>query len=248
MFKKLTHKKIEFTPSMERAIDYPPTPVKFNLPTWYKDLASNINGAKNTAKERAMSNNAVPFTVKRCVPVSDYLTSGYLLKTFTDILISQNVERNPVDLQWSLPIGEDLNYIIGGHPHNQCPIKFEHKNRDYIKFFPGWKIKTPPGYSCMFYQNFYDQEDRFVLFPAIVDTDKYDALISFPGYIKTTEADFKIPAGTPLVIAYPFKRDDWNMKINDEPISDLKSNAFKRFGQHFENVYRNFFHSKKRFD
>lgn len=244
----VTRKIIEFTPNMERAKDYPPIPVKFTLPDWYKKLDNNINGIKDSAEFRAATNGSLPFTIKKCVPVSDYLTAGYMIRTFTDIMISQDFEENPINFQWGLPSSEQSNYIFGTHPHVQCPIKFEGSDRHYIKFFSGWRIKTPEGYSCMFYQNFYDQEKKFVLFPAIVDTDTYDSTIAFPGYAKTSEKDFKIPAGTPLMTVFPFKRDDWKMKINTEVLHDLKTNSGRKFMQYFENVYRNFFHSKKKYD
>lgn len=240
--------EIEFTPNMERAKDFPPIPVKFNLPDWYKEMDSYIDGIKDSASFRVATKNASPLTVKRCIPVSDYMTSGYQLTTFTDILFSQDITSNPRGYEWSIPPGEFPNYVVGNHPNSQCPIKFEGQNRHYIKLYSGWRIKTPPGYSCMFYQNFYLQEDRFVMFPAIVDTDTYDGTVGFIGYIKTDSEHIKISAGTPLVTVFPFKRDDWNMKINSEVIHDTKTNSGVKFRQYFENIYRNFFHSKKRFD
>ena len=111
-----------------------------------------------------------------------------------------------------------------------------------------WTIKTPPGYSTMFYQPFYLQEKRFVLMPAIVDTDTYDHSIGFPGYMTDHQVDVTIPAGTPLMCALPFKRDDWQMQVDHEIVTNENSQAKRRFGQHFANVYRNFFHHKKRFD
>ena len=245
---RLTRKEIEFTPNIEIAKDFPPVPVKFHLPDWYKKMDANIAGLKDNADFRYKTNGAVPFTIKRCVPVSDYMTSGYLIRTFTDIMLSQDTDSDVVKFKWSLPTKEHHDFIFGTHPHSQCPIKFEGKETHYLKLFSGWRIKTPVGYSCMFFQNFYLQEDRFVLFPGIVDTDSYDGTIAFPGYIKGNTKNIKIPAGTPLVTVFPFKRDDWKMKLNQEVFHDDQTKSAMKFNQYFENVYRNFFHSKKKYD
>ena len=245
---KVTRKQIEFTPNIVEAVDYPPVPVKFNLPEWYKKMDTNINGIKDGAEFRSESKGSLPFTIKRCVPVSDFLTSGYMIKTFADIFIYQNESESPPSMKWFLPTDENNKFVFGTHPHSQCPIKFDDRKSHYGKFFSGWRIKTPPGYSCIFYQNFYAREDRFVLFPAIVDTDTYDATIAFPGYFKKGQKEIKIEAGTPLVTALPFKRDDWQMKLNKEVFHDEKTKAGIKLRQHFENVYRNFFHAKKKFD
>lgn len=244
----VTRKIIEFTPNMERAKHFPPEPVKFNLPDWYKAMDNSINGLKDSADTRSKTNGAAPFTIKRCVPVSDYLTTGYVIKSFTEVMLSQDVNTDPCKFKWSIPNGEYPNYVFGTHPHSQCPIKFDEKDKHYLKFFSGWRIKTPPGYSCMFYQNFYLQEKRFTLFPSIVDTDTYDGTIAFPGYINGNISDIKISAGTPLVTVFPFKRDDWKIVINENVIHDDMTNSGIKMRQYFENVYRNFFHSKKKFD
>jgi hypothetical protein len=248
LFSNPKRKLIEFTPNIEMAKDFPPIPAKFNLPSWYKEMGSNINGIKDSADFRVSTNGSIPFTIKRCVPVSDYLTSGYLIRTFSDMMISQDIKTSPVEFKWSLPSKENSSYIFGTHPFSQCPVKFNNRERHYFKIFSGWRIKTPPGYSCMFYQNFYSKDDRFSLMPGIVDTDTYDSTIAFPGYVEGDARDVKIQAGTPLVIAFPFKRDDWSMRINTEVEHDYGMNSSKKFRQYFENVYRNFFHSKKKYD
>lgn len=247
-FKSPLRKTIEFKPAIARALDYPPQPMKAQLPAWYKELDSYINGAPDTASWRLLTDGGTPFTIKRCVPVQDYLTSGYVLYTCVDVMLSRNTATDPEELKWFLPNFSELRDTFGTHPHSQCPIKTDGKHRHYMKFMSPWTIKTPPGYSTLFYQPFYLQEKRFVLMPAIVDTDTYDHSIGFPGYMTDHQIDVTIPAGTPLMCALPFKRDDWHMQVDNQIVNNESSTAMRRFGQHFANVYRNFFHSKKRFD
>jgi hypothetical protein len=56
--------------------DYP-TPIKLNIPEWYKSLEHSIFNK----------------TVKGCMPFLDTLTSGYLLKMPQDFNIRHNVDN-----------------------------------------------------------------------------------------------------------------------------------------------------------
>ena len=100
------------------------------------------------------------------------------------------------------------------HPFNQLPIGDWDQRRNYLKFMNYWQIKTPPGYSCMFYQpqNF---ETRFVMFSAIVSTDTYEGNINFPGYLIAEEDEFIIEEGTPLITVFPFKREEWQSVVHE---------------------------------
>jgi len=251
MFKSLRNplkKQIQFLPALERAKDFPPLPMKQHLPSWYKQMGSYVHGGPDAARWRNVMDSGNPFTVKRCVPVQDYLTSGYMIRNCVDVMISRNTATDPEDVQWFLPSNFEMHRVFGTHTHGQCPVKMQGKDRHYIKLMSPWIIKTPPGYSCLFYQNFYLQEERFALFPAIVDTDTYDHAIGFPGYVTDAEMDFRIEAGTPLMSVFPFKRDEWQAQIGSDLVLSEDSKASMHFKQYFENVYRNLFHSKKRYD
>ena len=68
---------VEFS-SDERIIEdkeIHPIPCKLNIPKWFKELEHDV----------------VERTIKGCVPFLETLTTGYLLKTTTDIHIKHNV-------------------------------------------------------------------------------------------------------------------------------------------------------------
>ncbi len=109
-------------------------------------------------------------------------------------------------------------------------------------------MRTPPGYSTLFYQPDLHFEDRYTLLPGIVDTDTYDAEIFFTGWVNKGITDFKIDAGSPLIIAFPFKRDEWQSVVEKE-LTHLAGKEMRRLQHQFvHHIYRNFFHSKKRYD
>lgn len=235
--------KIEFTCSEETIVKwFPPLPAKKVIPEWYKNLDLYLPGTKNAlanidARVRCLDmGNHSPFTVKACIPILDYLTSGYVLRMPADVLLTPD-EKN--DFYWFTQ--NDYAVKIGNHVYGQCPVEIDGEKKNYFKIEQPWLIKTPPGYSCLFYQPFYEMEDRYTLLPAIVDTDKYDMPVFFPGFFKTKQP-FKLNAGDPFVVVMPFKRDDWTMEVSTKPKSVSVINYL------FERAYKTFFHSSKKFN
>jgi len=191
--------EIEFFPITEAAKLYPPKPIKFDLPSWYKNLSSyvdNFSSKEDYLINKLGSNEAknnTPFTIKKCIPVLDYLTSGYMFYTCSDLFVSQNIdeELNINGFDWQTP--SNISGLVdarSSHHHSQCPIHIGGSKHHYIKLGISWKIKTPPGYSCMIYQPFYNFEDKIKLFPAIIDTDTFDTKFNIPGYVNSPEPFF----------------------------------------------------------
>ena len=234
--------KIKFSPMTEWAKENPPEPIKKNVPNWYKNMDLLIKDQESTAKSLNEHNSSTPYTVKKCIPVLDYLTSGYLFKFTSEVMVTEDVSEDGVHFNWRTPSKETA---IDGHSHYQCPVSIRGKKRTYIKFFPFYKITTPPGYSCLFYQPDFLGEKNFTLFPGIVDTDKHEVGINFPGYIHDGVENFHIPLGHPMIAIFPFKRDDWEMELDDKIHYDQTTNFMKKRTIKFYDIYRDFFHSKK---
>ena len=236
--------KIEFIPVLEEALAYPPEPLKKNLPDWYKNMSSYTEAGGMNAKDLNATNAQTHLTGKRCVPLMDFMTSGYIIKTNTEIMVSAGEDGHFGDFHWR-SIGQ-TEKKFGTHPHIQLPILLDGKRRNYFKIFSGHMIRTPPGYSCLFYQNPYFRDDRFKLFPAIVDTDVYDSPIAFSGYWTDQMTEQTIAVGTPVAVVFPFKRDDWKMEVSKRIRDNDKESSFiMRMKTAFTNIYRNFFHQKK---
>lgn len=195
--------------------DLYPKPAKFNIPDWYKNL----------------NHNAQNFTIKGCIPFLDTLTSGYILKIPTDILLKHNVfifnKENQLirgtDLTSKLrPTDFNLNSELNNNYHvveqlgEECPLVKKNLNLPVQKILNPWIIKTPPGYSCLFLPPMNNNDDRFSIIPGIVDTDTFDMPINFPFIVngdKYPSLNSVLEKGTPYVQVIPFKRDFWKMKI-----------------------------------
>ena len=186
------------------------------IPDWYKKLPAT-DFLHRGAQEKDL-------TIKRCIPVLDAMTTGYVLVTENDLYFSYDEETG--ESSWS---GEKLQIgyhsdgkVISSHPIIQVgDMPF---SPEFIKFAFKWNnpyiIKTPPGYSCIFTGPMNQPYLPFSPLVGVVDTDTYFQPVLFPFLMKN---NFKglIPKGTPIIQIIPFKRDDWEMEIVDQVPLDL---------------------------
>jgi len=223
---------------------FPPVPAKKFLPDWFKSLPSELT-------------SPIPApTIKNCVPVTDMLTAGYIIKNSYefDLKINSNLKVSELGMtqyiSWRCDAPES-NYI-DAHFHEQCPVQPAGTKTDYFKIKNDWIIKTPKGYSCLILQPFYFFENRYKLMSAIVDTDKHDTPIIFTGYPTTLpEVEITIKPGDPLVQVIPFKRDDWNMKISEKENHSSLLHFFLTRSEALQKarrLYKNYMHTKKNFN
>jgi hypothetical protein len=217
-----------------------PTPIKLNIPEWYKKLDHKQGG----------------MTVKGCMPFLDTLTTGYLLKVPQDIFIDHNVlnQKQEPDSFSSFALkgfeyqfkAKGINLNTGGELHTQKQIEgspFLEKNKNFpiYKIMNPWVIKTPKGYSCLFLPPLNNNDDRFSIIPGIVDTDTYNLEINFPFVIngdKYPQLNTVIKTGTPYVQIIPFKRESWKMitkKITQKKILNDKLFFFKSLLHNYKN-------------
>jgi hypothetical protein len=156
-----------------------------------------------------------PSTIKRCMPVFDAMSFGYILKTYVDLNIFK--KDGLTHYQWA-----DFHSALEFHPSHQAELHPSNNGDPFPKWMNPFAIKTPKGYSCFFVEPFH-RDLVFSILPGVVDTDKYPAQVNFPFVLKDKNFEGVIPAGTPLVQVIPFKRDSWESEYGDEEdIKDAK--------------------------
>jgi hypothetical protein len=206
---------IVFTDVIGVPEEYQPVPAFKVVPDWYKNLESYIGGEKKPDGGGKQTG-----TAKRCMPIFDAISSGYIISTHVDLWVSQRVDE---ETGKSAPYYEWANYgAIEFHPKQQLPEHPDGKGHEiaYPKWINAWAIKTPPGYSTLFVSPFH-RETPIICLPGIVDTDTYTAPVNFPFILRDSKMEGLIPVGTPIVQAIPFKRDTWEMSIGTT--EDLES-------------------------
>lgn len=218
--------KIEFKDFVGVGQEYYPVPANKLLPEWYKQTPG-YNGEKSVE-------NA---TIKKCMPVFDAITSGYLLLLPVDIHVTQRD-----GIPWYL---WKLNYI-DFHPVEQAPKHPNYNEAPYPKFNNNWCITTEAGYSCLFVTPMH-RDLPFRIFEGVVDTDTYNISIRLPFVLKDPKWVGVIPAGTPFAQVIPFKREAYEMTATYEQDKVATTNQFLKLRSMEFNSYKKQFWDGKEY-
>jgi len=227
---------IQFTNIFLKNIDVEkPQPALNFIPDWYRKQKSFTNSKKGMLFPEGNTDASI----KKCMPVFDCITSGYMILASSDIMVSV------VDGDQIFTFNTVME--IANHPIEQAkehPLKKPH---NYPKFINPWSIKTPKGYSCLFITPMH-QDLPFTIFPGIVDTDSYTVPVNFPFVINDPNWEGIILKGTPIAQIIPFKRDSWKIKYGNEKDVDMINKAKNQLGTMFFNKYKRMFWSKKQYN
>lgn len=215
--------------------EYYPEPSKNNIPSWYKE--TKPYSSDNKYGYGSVKNS----TIKKCMPVFDAMSSGYVIKLHSDIY----VKYNGVGYEFK-PALDSIN-IIDFHPKKQ--VENYPFNKEMYSLLPKitnpWGIKTKSGYSSLIIPPMH-RENIIGILPGVVDTDKYNAPVNLPFVINKDRYTGIVKAGTPIAQVIPFKRDTWSMLIEEDLEVDKKT-ATKILSV-FYNGYKDMFWNKKEFN
>jgi hypothetical protein len=235
--------KITFTNVDGIPNEYFPKPALEFIPDWYKKAESYVGGKKKPNGEGVTNG-----TIKRCMPVFDAITGGYIIELAVDVWVSQVAldPKNPTITQpyYEWPIFNAITFHaieqVPGHPLNSGHTEL------LPKWTNPWAIKTPPGYSTLFVQPFH-RESVFTILPAIVDTDKYHAPVNFPFALNDIKFEGLIPSGTPIAQVIPFKRDSWERELGGQEENNAQFKIFQKNKSKMFDSYKSLFRTKKEY-
>jgi hypothetical protein len=203
------------------------------MPDWYKNMESYTNKEK-----KPNGSGLTTATIKRCMPVFDAITAGYIITSPADVYVS--IKNGEQYFEWS-----SLE-LITFHPIEQAPEHPVRKPHAYPKWTNPWAIKTPKGYSCLFIQPMH-RESVFTILPGIVDTDTYTAAVNFPMVINDPNFEGLIPKGTPIAQVIPFKREDWQIKIGSQKELIEQHNIAQKLNTKFFDRYKSMYWFRKEY-
>ncbi len=235
--------KIKFYPFNASTAEFAPVPVPASkmIPEWYRRQTGIVKNAD------ALASGVVNATVKKCMPVFDLLTAGYIIVAPCDIHLDAT---DPEKLSYSIPLAikQFQSDIFASHApeqYDEYPVDTLKYHKTLFRVMPFWSISTPTGYSTLFAQPFHRDDTDLFAMSAIVDTDTFisEGHLSF-----LVKKGFKgvIKQGTPLVQLIPFKREDWESETvtADESAKKLFSQRLK-LRSSFVNGYKDKFRFKK---
>jgi hypothetical protein len=205
----------------------PPAPANKFIPDWYKVIPSH-------SKKNRDAKGGFAMTAKKCLPMIDAMTHGYIIPLAGDVHIRTNDDATRIDIT-------ENHYVklTDEHSEEQVGPQFPFPGRHLVKFINHFVIKTPPGYSCLFVAPINHLETRFHTLGAVVDTDNYDREINFPTCWLAANYDDILPAGTPIIQCIPFKRSTSINECDVRPFTDteFKKREITRLKQDNQNSY-----------
>lgn len=202
------------------------------MPNWYKKTESYVTGKKEVFED------SINETIKKCIPVFDAITTGYILYTQVDIDVS---EKNGMPY-YHWPSQDAINF----HPIQQAPLHPLQNGYPYPKWNNPYAIITPPGYSILCVPPLH-RDSVFEVLPGIVDTDTYITPINFPFILKDPNWTGIIPAGTPMAQIIPFKRQSFKMKMGNQKDVDKSLYNLIRLKTKIFNRYKTLFWQRKEY-
>lgn len=211
-----------------------PEPASLNIPEWYKKMQSYTDG-----KKVPLDSGKANSTVKKCMPVFDSITCGYIIVSPCDVYVEQR--NGEPYFKWSgyntiefHPISQTY-----GHPTTKDGLGSP-------KWMSPWAIKTPRGYSVLVMQPAH-RDLPFTILPGIVDTDFYTAPVNFPFKLNDPNWEGMIPAGTPIAQLIPFKRENWKMEIGDDKERKKVETLLRKLDIYFFDRYKKLWWQKKQY-
>jgi len=227
----------------EFEIQLKPYPAVKQLPTWFTNMDpyEGADGFPNLNKTLRIINGNSNASFKKCVPMLDSMSAGYIIPLWTDVLVEQ--ENNESVIHWRT--SSNVFELHGPSARKVIPpIGYEQKVYKYLNC---WIPETPKGYSCLITSPLGHHDLIFKSIPAIVDTDKSKIELVFPMWIKSGFQGL-VEKGTPMVQVIPFKRDDWESTFNYYEDNYYKTVIEqKSFANTIVNNYLKNHHSKKKF-
>jgi hypothetical protein len=223
--------EIVFTDTLGVPEEYSPVPASKVIPEWYKNLESYIGGEKKPNGDAQTTG-----TAKRCMPIFDSISAGYIIFTHVDLWVSQKEDENGK----KHPYYEWANFgAIGFHPKAQLPVHPDGAGHEfsYPKWTNAWAIQTPSGYSTLFISPLH-RETPIICLPGVVDTDTYTAPVNFPFVLRDPKMEGLIPVGTPIMQVVPFKREEWEMNIGSQEEREAQIKVTTKLRTKFFDSYK----------
>lgn len=210
------------------AEEYRPRPASKAMPDWFLNLP-----AFNAPEKRFDTQ-----TGKRCVPLMDAFSSGYMIVTPMDIRVFHDKDGQLV-YQWPSEFVGKMDFQqkwqVGDH------AGIGERYAAIPKMPNPWGVKTPAGYSCLFIPPVNQDKRIFEVFSGVIDTDAYSVEGGFPFRLIDPEFEGVIPAGTPMVQVIPFRRESYSMRLGDDSDRKTQREQLARVRSVFLNGYRRLF-------
>ena len=183
-----------------------PFPASQAIPQWWKDASPYIKSPKNLdGKKIIIENFESNASFKKCTPMLDLLSAGYIVPLWSDVQV--RIENELPLINWRVQ-----KNVFEIHEGQEVEIPDGYLKTQF-KFLNQWVPKLPKGYSalviaCPGYPN-----SPFRAMQAVIDYDKTTHALLPPMFLKEGFEGI-VEKGTPMFQIIPFKRNNWQSKFS----------------------------------
>jgi hypothetical protein len=183
-----------------------PFPAASGLPKWWRDATPYIKSSKNPdGKKMIIFNSNSNASFKKCTPMLDVLSSGYIVPLWSDIQVQ--IDNGEQYVSWR--VGKD---VFENHNGQEVEIPDGYSKKQF-KYKNPWIPKLPFGYSALIVPCFGYPNNPFRAISAVIDYDKTPHPLFVPMYLKENFEGI-IERGTPMFQIIPFKRTNWTSSFS----------------------------------
>lgn len=187
----------------------PPVKAVKNIPQWWRQstLFHGGNELKDLDVNIYNDRDIALLSYKHCMPFFDAITGGYHYVLPIDVEVHLSKDGKP-NFRWH----EDESSPLEVRGNKEVPLPPGYHDTQFI-WTMKWGMKTPEGYSSIVTHPFNRYDLPFITLSGIWDSDDWTPPNAIAFHVKK---DFEglIPKGTPLFTIFPYKRDDWESKID----------------------------------
>ena len=186
-----------------------PEPAVKHVPEWYKSLAKHDqwNDDRHLRPVNHIGSDGAQVATKMCLPFFDALTSGYMYVLEDDLFVELEEDGRPI-LYWK---GEVM--LLDKRPTNDIVVP-DNCHPMHYGFRMNWFYETPPGHSVIITHPMNRHDLPFYTMSGIVESDIWGLPVFIAFFLKRGFQGI-IPKGTPIMQIIPFKRDNWEMNVDD---------------------------------
>jgi hypothetical protein len=217
-----------------------PYPASQAIPQWWRNGTPYFPSPNNPDGKTLLidKNGHSNATFKKCTPMLDAITSGYIIPLYADVLLKN--DGNDINVSW-----RTTNSIFELHgPSAYSVEKPDGYKEGVLKYLNTWIPITPPGYSCLIVSPLGYRNLPFRAIPAIIDTDKSVHDLTVPMWVKDG-FDGVVEKGTPMIQIIPFKRESWKSTFDYHEDGEFQKGMARNFEGTIVNHYIKNVWSKK---
>jgi len=235
-------KIIKFTATSEEGyqVQERPFPASQAIPQWWRDEVPYQIGPENPDGKKIIVDGGVSnASFKKCTPMLDALTSGYIIPLWSDVQVRMVDGYQRVTWRTTTSGVFELHGPTG-LPNMEAPEGY----KTVFKYSNTWIPETPPGYSVLITAPFGYRNLPFHAIPAVIDSDKSTLEVVPPMWLREGFEGI-VEKGTPMFQVTPFKRENWKAEFGFRTHQEHKIIVDKNFGSTLVNHYVRNVWSKK---